>query len=261
MRDRFNLDMDAGQAMAGILRMPAVVLSSALGSFAQMTGSGCGRPLRHRKITGSACLSTDIKWIANAGEVRVASILIENNQARAANVTLKPALWTDSDGNQVSGGNLVSVPASLTLKPGEAATVRLTASVSPPLQPGMAYFTEIQLIGCPKRSISVGLVVNPLTRKDIFVSCNRCCGYRPCFLEVCRSCGCPPRECHCESDCGCCSGSSFHESCCHCEPCSPWPGCWDPHCHWMEDCEVFHLPRQFLSVKPNPGVIGDDTHT
>jgi hypothetical protein len=258
MRSRLNPSINAGQSLAALFTLPAAMLSCALGSFAQMTGGGCGRSSRDRKVTGSACLSTDIKWIANEAELRVASILVENNQAQAANIVLTPAPWTDSNGNQVSGGNLQIVPPGLTLTPGEAATVRIAVQVNPPLVPGMAYFTEIQLIGCPKLSISIGLVVNPQTRNDIYVSCSRCCGSRPRFLEICRSCDCPPLErgSQCGCDCDCCSKSACHDSCCHCEPCSPWPGCWDPHGHWTEDCELFYLPRPVPTINPSTGAIG-----
>jgi hypothetical protein len=254
-RSRQSSTINPGQALAAVMNLPAAILTSALQGLAQSAScAGSRRPESHSKSAcTSACMSTDIKWIAQEGEVRIASILIENNQAQPATIKLQAAPWTNSDGVEVTGGDLMLLPASLSLKAGEAATVRARAHVVAPLQPGLAYYTEIQLIGCPKRTISVGLGVHPQDRNDLFISCSPCCGSRSRFLEVCKDCGCEPCDCECGAcdpcrECGCCA------SCCRCEPCATWPGCWDPHGHWLDDCEVFYLPpRQSTIVAPYPG--------
>lgn len=252
-----NLSSDA--ALGAMLNLPAMLIGSALGGIAsavsRATRQGRGRVGSGRKSHGKGTwiATTDIKWKANEGETRVASLLIENNRAQDALITVKAQPWTDGAGNQVTGGGLVLTPATLNLKPGASEAVKAQVTVAAPLQPGMAYYTEITVGGCSRKPISVGLVVNPAWF-EIFAACDPCCGTRPRFVEICEECCCEPCRCGCEcgetakcSGCGCCSCS------CECQPCSPWPGCWDPHHHWVDDCDCHTI----LIPRPStPGTVG-----
>jgi hypothetical protein len=230
---------EAGRAFDAFVSMPVMLFQSALRGLAQW---GCGKSYR----TCGSTASTDIQWRANAGEVRSASILVENNQKTLVAVVPQPQPWIDSEGKQVNGGLLTVAPQALSLAPGEAGTIVVTARVAPPLMAGMAYYTDLVFASCSNRAVSVGLLVNPASRHDLFVACSRCCGTQARFVEMCQDrcsepcgCGC---GCGCDASCRKCRCCS---SCCCCEPCSPWPGCWDPHRHWIEDrdCDLIYIPR------------------
>jgi hypothetical protein len=242
----------AGDALSALLNLPAAMMVSALESLAgavkrpkQGRGS-CGGGKKHGKTGPTSFATTDIQWKAYEGETRVASILVENNRAQATSITLTAQPWIDATGKQISGGGLLLTPSVLNLKAGEAATVEARVQVTPPLGPGMAYYTDIVINGCSRKPISVGLMVSPAGRCQMFVACDPCCGSRPKFVEFCEDTCCEP--CCCECGCGgaaSCSGCGCCDSCCCCEPCSPWPGCWDPHGHWLDDCNCdwIYVPR------------------
>src|ERR1700687_3635501 len=155
-----NLSSDA--ALGAMLNLPAMLIGSALGGIAsavsRATRQGGGRVGSGRKSHGKGTwvATTDIKWKANEGDTRVASLLIENNRAQDANITVTSQPWTDGAGNQVTGGGLVLSPTAFILKPGASEPVKAQVTVAAPLQPGMAYYTEITIGGGSRKTILVG---------------------------------------------------------------------------------------------------------
>jgi len=239
-------------ALGAMLNLPAMLMQAALGGIASAVGSasrgglsGCGHSGHKHHSKGTWVANTDIKWKANEGETRVASMLVENNRSQPTVITLTAQPWIDATGTQVKGGNLIIIPAVLNLKAGESASVKLQVNVVPPLEAGMAYYTEIILGGCSRKPISVGLVV-ARAGFEMSASCDPCCGAKPRFIEICQECCCEPCRCGCEcGETSKCSGCGRCGCSCECEPCSPWPGCWDPHHHWVDDCdcERIMIPR------------------
>jgi hypothetical protein len=254
MTGRFStFEPNAHAFISTMLEMPAAFAEAMFRGTGQR-GCKCQEPKCgcHDSRCGccetSACptLTTEIKWQANEGETRVVQMLVDNNRAQPANITPHASPWIDYTGKQVTGGGLQFVPPTLSLKPGESGTLRVVVTVKQPLVPGGVYFSEITLSGCSTRPITVGLVVNPLNRFEYLAACNTCCGTMPKFVESCRkSCGCPPsRKCSCD-----CRPVSTCEP--KCSKCSPWPGCWDPHHHWVDDCscDLIYLPRSVLEYQ------------
>lgn len=242
-------NMSSEEALAAMLSIPAMLIGSALGGVAHAVArEGRGKGHRSGRKSGGGGVwvaSTDIKWLANEGEVRIASLLVENNRAQDAVISATAQPWIDNSGNQVTGGGPIFTPTALTLKAGDSGVIKAEVNVTAPLLPGSAYYTEIVLGGCSRKPITVGLAVNP-TCFDAFAPCDPCCGTKFHLVEFCRDCGCNPCTCKCEcgetakcSGCGSCSCS------CECDPCSPWPGNWDPHHHWIDscNCDVIMIPR------------------
>lgn len=238
-------DVSLGRTFDAMLNLPLLLMNSAcvgmagaLNPFTRKRracgGFGSRRHLRSCGNTAAWMGCADLAWEASQGEIRVASVLIENNRSETSTITFQTQPWVDSTGKLVEGG-LILTPTTLVLAAGAVATVKITVNVSSPLQPGMTYYTEISLLGCPKRSISLVLSVNPDTRHDLYVPCDSCCGSRSQFLEVCGDCNCDACSCSCEGT----SGSG----CCDCRGCCLWPGNWDPHRHWATACDLFFLPR------------------
>lgn len=225
------------QMIGAMFSIPAMVCDS-VRSHLGAAGCRCGKQRHTCDDARIPVANTDVKWLANEGETRLASILIENNRAHAATIILQAQPWTDDAGSLIRGGDLVLSPDRVTLKPGEAVTVAAKIIITKPLEAGRAYYTTIIMSGCPAKPITVGLMVRPAARPEFFALCDPCCGTQPNLLQFCKEPCCEPVSSHC-------GGSSCGDSSCGCQPCRPWPGCWDPHRHWIDDCDcdLIYLPR------------------
>jgi hypothetical protein len=176
----------------------------------------CPDEPRHCCGAGRFSTTTDIKLEARAGEQRVITLLVENNRPSEATVAFKPGPWLDAQGRAVAIPVEFS-PASVTLKAGEAVSIKALVKVMAPAEAGMTYFTEFIMEGCSYRPITVGLRVQAEGCHDVFVQCDECRPARGRFVEYCHG----SHNCHEHHDhCGC-------DNCCRDA---------DPHQHWINPC-------------------------
>jgi hypothetical protein len=199
-------------------------------------GDSCGVPSKCHSGFAKLRGTTDIKLEAELDERRIIKFLVENNRSREETITFKARSWIDAYGREFDATQTVNFsPASGTLKPGESVGVQAVIEISKKFfEPGMAYFTEFVLEGCPAKPISVGLLVYPQDRYVHYAVCEPCRRRHGRFVEFCGTgCGCG------SSSCGC--------------------GC-DPHHHWYDTCSCnwYYLPprpkSQFKPVEVTPVV-------
>lgn len=170
------------------------------------------------------CATTNIQFKTRLGETRIVTFLVENNRSHQAQITFKATPLVDAHGNQVSGSFVTFEPKNVTLETGETTRVKATFAIEEPLRPGVSYFTEFILEGCPAKPISVGILILPENVNEFYAACDSCRRRKGHFVEFCQDPYPYGRHySHCGSHCGYCGS--------HCGCCGPR----DPHGHWLKN--------------------------
>lgn len=147
---------------------------------------------------------TDIKLETRLGELRVLSILVENNRNVPQEVKLDVKTIFDACGNMLENKREVIrfAPDSITIPACDCQRAMIVVHVRPPFDDGQVYYAEIMVSGdCFDEIVSLGIWVQPDHYIDHFVLTDPCRPKKGKFVEF--------RNCNCD----CCSEGKLYYVC------------------------------------------------